>query len=515
MSIAAESRVQGQPERAHERRKHQCILVMGSTGYIGGRLVSRLLDAGFSVRCLVRQARKLESRPWIDHAKLTIIPGDAGDRAALDTALAGCSAAFYLIHSMIVAGSSYRKRDRELAEVFAHAAKDAGLTRIIYLGGLGETGAGLSDHLASRREVETTLAATGIPVTVLRAAMIIGSGSASFEILRYLVERLPIMVTPKWVSTESQPIAVQNVLHYLAGCLDQPATTGRTLDIGGADILTYREIMQEMARALGVRRRFIIPVPVLTPRLSSLWIHLVTPLSQHIARPLSEGLKNRVVCRNDDAAQLMPQPLLSVREALEEAVGAKRADGVETAWSDAGPVPGDPDWAGGHVFEDRRVIEIARSPRTVFRSVCKIGGGQGYYAADWLWRVRGWMDRLVGGPGLRRGRRNAAQVAYGEALDFWRVTGIEANRRLELRAEMKLPGEAQLSFAIEPLDSTAARCRLVQTARFKPRGLLGLVYWYAVLPLHAIVFSGMLNGICRAAETNTTGTCKPSLDPAS
>lgn len=484
------------------------VLVTGATGYIGGRLVSRLLAAGFAVRCLARDPRKLESRHWIGHANVTLVAGDASQGETLNATLDGCSAAFYLIHSMLAAGPAYRERDRELAAVFAHAARDAGLPRIIYLGGLGETGAGLSNHLASRREVEETLASTGVPLTVLRAAMIIGSGSASFEILRYLVERLPVMVTPRWVSTESQPIAIRNVLHYLVACLDQPATAGRTLDIGGSDILTYREIMQEMARGLGLRRRIIIPVPVLTPRLSSLWIHLVTPLSHRIARPLSEGLKNRVVCRNNDAVQLMPQHLLGVREAIEEALRDRQADAVETAWSDAGPVPGDPDWAGGRIYVDCREVEIEAAPECVFRALCHIGGGQGYYAADWLWRIRGWMDRLVGGPGLRRGRRHAKQVSYGEALDFWRVTGIETNRTLTLRAEMKLPGDAQLSFRIEALAATAPRCRLIQTARFKPRGLLGIAYWYAVLPLHGIVFSGMLKGIRRAAESNS-----PPLDP--
>ncbi|MFN0137901.1 MAG: SDR family oxidoreductase [Phycisphaerae bacterium] len=472
----------------------------GATGYIGGRLVPRLLDAGFHVRCLTREPRKLESRSWIARSGVSVALGDVGDRGALEQAMTGCSAAYYLVHSMMSAGTAYRQRDRELAHSFAAVARSAELPRIIYLGGLGETGDGLSDHLASRREVEAALASAGIPVTVFRADMIIGSGSASFEILRYLVERLPIMVTPRWVSTESQPIAVSNVLNYLVACMDAPGTIGRTLDIGGADILTYRDIMHEMAGALGLRRRLIIPVPVLTPRLSSLWIHLVTPLSHQIARPLAEGLRNRVVCRNDDAVRLMPQRLLTVREAIREAVSSRRADGVETAWSDAGVLPGDPDWAGGKTFLDRREVEIAAPASVVFAAVCQIGGGQGYYAADWLWRIRGWMDRLVGGPGLRRGRRRAQVVAFGEALDFWRVTGIDPNRRLELRAEMKLPGAAQLSFEIEPLDGVASRCRLVQTARFKPKGLFGLAYWYAVLPLHGIVFPGMLQGIRRAAE---------------
>lgn len=480
------------------------VLVTGATGYIGGRLVPRLLDAGFAVRCLVRDPDKLTSRPWSDHPNLTIMGGDASDGQSLRSALSGCAAAFYLIHSMIAAGKTYRQRDRELAELFAKTAREMALPRIIYLGGLGETGEGLSKHLTSRREVEASLASTGVPVTVLRAAMIIGSGSASFEILRYLVERLPVMVTPKWVSTESQPIAIDNVLHYLVRCLDTPATLGRTLDIGGADVQTYREIMQEMAAALGLRSRFIVPVPVLTPRLSSLWIHLVTPLSKHIARPLAEGLKNPVVCRNNEAHELMPQRLLGIREALDKALAARRTDDVETMWSDAGPMPGDPDWAGGQVFVDRREIEMEASPHTVFRALCKIGGGHGYYAADWLWRIRGWMDRLVGGPGLRRDRRSAEDIAYGDALDFWRVTRVETDRRLELRAEMKLPGEAELGFVVEPLAGEAPHCRLIQTARFKPRGLFGMVYWVAVLPLHKIVFSGMIQGIRREALAEET-----------
>lgn len=476
------------------------VVVTGATGYIGGRLVPRLLHAGYRVRCLVREPRKLRSRPWALNTKLEIRRCDVGDRDALVEAMTGCTAAYYLVHSMIAAGPKYRERDRLLARTFAAAAEASHLERIIYLGGLGETGDGLSEHLASRREVEAALAGGSVPVTVLRAAMIIGSGSASFEILRYLVERLPVMVTPRWVRTESQPIAVDNVLHYLVACLGQPETVGRTLDIGGADVLTYREIMQAMAEALGVRKRLIIPVPVLTPRLSSLWIHLVTPLSHRIARPLSEGLRNRVVCRNNEAARLMPQSLMTIREAIDAALGHEQSNEVETAWSDAGPIPGDPDWSGGKVFVDRRSAQIAAPKGIVFRAVCRIGGGRGYYAADWLWRVRGWMDRLAGGPGLRRGRRDPETVAYGEALDFWRVTGVEENRRLELRAEMKLPGEARLEFEIQPIQGENDSCNLIQTARFKPRGLSGLAYWYAVLPLHGIVFKGMLEGIRQAAE---------------
>jgi uncharacterized protein YbjT (DUF2867 family) len=397
---------------------------------------------------------------------------------------------------MVAAGHEYAERDRGLARAFAAAAENAGLERILYLGGLGELGAGLSEHLASRREVEALLASGRTPVTVIRAAMIIGTGSASFEILRYLVERLPVMVTPRWVATECQPIAVRNVVQYLVAALDVDETKGRTLDIGGPDVLSYRELMRIMAEERGLGRRYVLPVPVLTPRLSSLWIHLVTPISHRIARPLAEGLRNRVVCRDGEAQRLLPQTLLTVRQAIRAALDHVAQDEVETIWSMAGPVPGDPDWAGGTVFTDRREIAVEAPPEAVYAAVVRIGGGQGWYAADGLWRLRGLLDRLVGGPGLRRGRRDAEEVGYGEALDFWRVTGLEKNQRLALRAEMKLPGEALLEFEIA---GDARGARLVQTARFRPKGLLGLAYWYAILPLHAIVFEGMIQGIRQEA----------------
>ncbi len=476
----------------------QPVLVTGATGYIGGRLVPRLLESGYRVRCLVRDPRKLESRGWARHPLVEIVAGDVGDRDGLSRAMAGCGAAYYLVHSMIAVGQSYAERDRELARNFAAAAEAAGCSRIVYLGGLGETGDGLSEHLASRREVEAALAAGSVPVTVLRAAMIIGAGSASFEILRYLVERLPVMITPRWVSTECQPIAVRNVLHYLVEAIEEPETAGRTLDIGGPEVVTYRELMQTYAAAAGLRRRLILPVPVLTPRLSSLWIHLVTPLSHRIARPLAEGLRNRVVCRDDDAARLMPQRLLGIREAIEESLGSLAP---ETSWSDAGPIPGDPDWAGGTSYVHREETEVAAPAGETFRTICRIGGRNGWYGVDSLWRIRGWIDQLLGGPGLRRGRRDAEAVRYGDALDFWRVTGIEPERWLKLRAEMVVPGEAILEFNVDRIEGSAERCLLVQTARFLPRGLLGILYWYAVMPLHGVVFRRMLQGIRRAAES--------------
>jgi len=479
----------------------QTVFLTGPTGYIGGRLAPRLLERGARLRCLTRSGQKLRSRPWAGDPRVEIVEADASDEQALTQAMRGCDAAYYLIHSMMAAGPEYREHDRRLAETFSRAAAGAIVKRIVYLGGLGETGEGLSEHLRSRREVERALRAGGTPVTTLRAAMIIGSGSASFEILRYLVERLPIMITPRWVSTECQPIAVRDVLGCLSAVLDNNDTSCQTLDIGGADVLTYRQIMRVMAEERGLRRRFVIPVPVLTPRLSSLWIHLVTPLSARIARPLAEGLKNRVVCETNAAPALLGRKPLTVREAIARALGKVRDSDIETVWSDAGVMPGDPDWSGGTTFTDERTLDIDAAPERVFDAACRIGGGHGYYAADWLWRLRGMMDRLAGGPGLRRGRRDPGEVRYGESLDFWRVTAVEQGRLLELRAEMKLPGIATLSFLVEPINGE--RSRLTQTARFKPMGLLGIAYWYTVLPLHGMVFRGMLRGISRAARVSS------------
>ncbi len=473
------------------------VAIAGATGYIGGRLVPRLLDSGYAARCLVRSPGKLRDRPWSDRSGVEIRQTDLEDIDSIAENLAGCETAFYLVHSMTSAGSAYSEQDQRLASNFAAAAGKAGVGRIVYLGGLGETGPDLSRHLSSRREVEAALASTGVPVTVFRAAMIIGSGSASFEILRYLVERLPIMVTPKWVSTPCQPIAVRNVIGYLVGALAVPETVGKVFDIGGPEVLCYRDIMDVMAEELGLRHRWIIPIPVLTPRLSSYWIHLITPLSHEIAKPLAEGLKNPVICREDRITRLIPQDLFSVREAIHAALIRMAGHHVETTWSMAGKIPGDPDWAGGTVFRDVREIAVNAPDWAVFKAVCLIGGGHGWYAADWLWKVRGWIDVLFGGPGLRRGRRDSEAVGYGEALDFWRVTGFDRDRLLALRAEMKLPGEALLEFRIEKQDGQT--CALQQLALFKPRGLFGLVYWYAVMPFHGIVFAGMLRGIEREA----------------
>ena len=482
------------------------MAVAGATGYIGTRLVPRLAAAGYRVRCLARSPRKLHDRPWYSDPAIEVVQSDLDDHETLREHLHGCTAAFYLVHAMQSAGREYAARDREMAERFAAAAAAAGVGRIIYLGGLGESQQALSAHLASRREVERVLAGGPVPVTVLRAAMIIGSGSASFEILRYLTERLPVLITPRWVRTESQPIAVGNVLHYLVQCLATPETIGRTLEIGGPDVVSYETLLQVMAEERGLPRRIIIPVPVLTPFLSSLWIHLVTPVSARMARPLAEGLRNRVVVQHDTASRLMPQPLLGVRESIRIALDAEARSDVESTWSAAGPVSGDPDWAGGDVFKDSREAVIGASPDQVFDVLTRLGGRQGWFRYNRLWQLRGLLDRLAGGPGWKRGRRDPARLSWGEALDFWRVVELDRGRRLTLRAEMRLPGDAVLDFELSPtsLRDGSPATRLVQTAKFRPRGLAGLLYWYAVLPFHKPVFDGLLKGIADASTAATS-----------
>lgn len=455
----------------------------------------------------MRSPRKLEGRNWAQSPRVRIVQCDVLDTDALTRAIEGCDCAYYLIHAMESGSDDFASRDRSLAQSFANASDYAGLDRIIYLGGLGELGADLSEHLRSRREVEEILSSSNASLTAFRAAMILGSGSASFEILRYLVERLPIMITPRWVRTESQPISVVDVLGYLVDCLNVPETRDTALEIGGPRVVTYRELMDDMTKHLGLARRIVIPLPVLTPTLSSHWIGLVTPVSPSIARPLAEGLRNRVVVNDPRVETLMPRETIDPSEAIKRALDKVRTNDVITRWSAAGPIPGDPDWAGGTCFTDSRDITINASAEHVFNAVCRIGGGHGWYAADTLWRIRGFMDKVVGGPGLRRGRRDPDTIEYGETLDFWRVTDIQRPERLTLLAEMKLPGSAELSFEIHPSEADQHTQRLTMTARFRPKGLLGLVYWYSVLPFHHIVFSGMLNGIKRSAE-------QPSDDPA-
>ena len=496
--------------------KDKSILVTGGSGYIGGRLIPRLLDAGYRVKALARTPEKLTERPWGRHPQLQIVQGDVLDPASLTTAVADCSAAYYLVHSMLPGVTDFAAADRQAARNMATAAAQAGLEQIIYLSGLGETSASLSHHLRSRTEVGDCLRQGNVPVTILRAAMIIGSGSASFEILRYLVDRLPVMVTPRWVHTPCQPISVRNVLFYLIGCLEEPRTIGKTFDIGQPQVTNYCELMQIYAEEAGLRKRLIFPVPLLTTRLSSYWIHLVTPVPSTIARPLAEGLSNPVVCTESSITDLLPQELFDARRAIRLALDRIRQQQVETTWTDSGilkpaewSTDGDPNWSGGSVFVDSRELVLAATPDEVWPAVTSIGGDVGYYYADWLWKTRGLIDRLFGGVGLGRGRRSSPTLYPGDVIDFWRILAIKPNDRLLLVAEMKLPGKATLSFELSVTEQ--GNTRLQQTARFLPRGLLGLLYWYAVTPFHFFVFHGMLRGIARATgKPLTAGPTKIS-----
>lgn len=476
----------------------------GATGYVGGRLIPALLERGFHVRAMGRSLQKLRSRPWSELPHLELVEGDVFDPASLKKAVSGCKSAYYLVHSMLPGQKDFKRADREAAQNMREAAAEANLDEIIYLSGLGEDDPDLSEHLKSRSEVAEVLRKGPVPVTVLRAAMIMGSGSASFEILRYLVDRLPVMITPKWLATPNQPIAIRNVIEYLVGCLEHVETRGETYDIGGAEVLTYRKLMRIYADEAGLPRRLVIPVPVLTPRLSSYWIHLVTPVPSSIARPLAEGLKNPVVCKDNRIKEIIPQKLLTPREAMRLALNLTQSGTIQTHWTDAGTMPpveavyaGDPGWSGGTVLRDHRERRTLASAESVWKIITAIGGNNGWYYATWLWRIRGFLDKLFGGVGLRRGRRSSTDLLLGDALDFWRVLRVKKNQHLVLLAEMKLPGRATLEFKVK---QRGDKTQVTQTASFKPRGLWGIVYWFMLLPFHFFIFNGMLRQIILKAE---------------
>jgi len=479
-------------------------LVTGATGYIGGRLVPELLAAGHRVRVMSRSPERLRDHPWA--GQVEVVRADAGDAAEVARAVAGADVVYYLVHAL-GGGPSFEDTDRRTAGVMADAAREAGVGRLVYLSGLEPDGEELSPHLRSRSEVAQILLRSGVPTVVLRAAVVLGSGSASFEMLRYLTERLPAMVTPSWVQSRIQPIAVRDVLRYLVGCATLPAEVHRSFDIGGPDVMTYEQMMQRYAQVAGLPKRRIVPVPVLTPSLSSHWVGVVTPVPAAIARPLVESLRNRVVCREHDIARWIPDPpegLLGFDAAVGLALQRVKEAAVETRWSSASvpgapsdPLPTDPDWAGGSLYVDERVRETAAPPAALWRVVEGIGGDAGWYSFPLAWEVRGLLDRLVGGVGLRRGRRNPRLLYVGDALDFWRVEEVEEGQLLRLRAEMRLPGLAWLEFHVEQQEGGT---RLRQKATFHPRGLLGHVYWWAIAPFHGIVFGGMVRGIARTAE---------------
>ena len=468
------------------------ILITGATGYVGGRLVPRLLAAGHVVRCMVRDPARLQGRPWIN--QVDVVAGDVSDAATLAPALADVDAAYYLVHSM-GGGHDFQARDAQAARAFGDAARAAGVQRLLYLGALGDPDSNLSEHLRSRQQTGEALREAGVPVTEFRAAVIVGAGSLSFEMIRYLTERVPIMVCPRWVYTRIQPIAIRNVLDYLVAALDVPDSAGRIIEIGGADVITYGEMMTGYARLRGLRRA-LVAVPVLSPRLSSYWVHLVTPIPATIVRPLIEGLRNEVVVRERLAETLFPdiQPM-GYDEAVTAALARLDAGAVETAWTDAlassqGDVP--PvvmTTQDGMVIEHRQVL-VDAPPARVFKAFTALGGQNGWLYMNWTWKVRGGLDRLAGGVGMRRGRRHPEDVRVGDALDFWRVEAVEPDALLLLRAEMKVPGRAWLQF--QAREQEGGRTLVSQTAFFAPRGLWGLVYWYALYPVHQLIFSGMI-----------------------
>ena len=481
------------------------VLVTGATGYVGGRLAPRLLDEGHQVRVMTRSAQRLRDVPWARRTE--VVQADALDAATLPAALDGIEVAYYLIHS-IDTGDAFSDTDRRAARTFAAAARDAGVRRIVYLGGMQQHGSQMSDHLSSRAEVGDILIESGVPTAVLQAAVIVGSGSASFEMLRYLTERLPAMITPRWVHTRIQPIAIRDVLRYLVACAGLPPDVSRRFDIAGPDVLTYVQMMQRYAQVAGLRRRWIVPVPVLSPRLSSHWVNLVTPVPGRIARPLVESLTTEVVAQEHDIASYVPDPpegLIGFDESVRLALVKIRAADVETRWADAtwpgapsDPFPTDPEGSGGSLYVDRREATVAAPTDRVWRVVSGIGGERGWYSSPFLWRVRGLLDRLVGGVGLRRGRRDPSEIRVGESLDFWRVEEVEPGRLLRLRAEMRVPGLAWLELVVAPADGD--RSTYTQRALFHPHGLLGHLYWWSVAPFHGLVFGGMIRNIVEAAE---------------
>ncbi len=472
------------------------VLVTGASGYVGGRLVPELLGDGYSVRCVVRDPRKLDQAPWRSH--VDVVRADIGGDLA--EAMDGIDVAVYLVHS-IGEGPDWVARERAVAENFRCAAERSGVRRIVYLGGLGEDDSNLSDHLRSRHEVGKVLAGGSIEVVELRAAVVIGSGSASFEMLRYLTEVLPVMVTPKWVHTLCQPISIRDVLRYLVSAIGQPGRLTGILEIGGPDVVSYAQMMAIYAQQAGLTKRRLIPVPVLTPRLSSLWVGLVTPVPAQLARPLVDSLVNSVVVTDRRAETLFPFERVPLAEAIHRAIGRTAVGDVPTKFDDASsPVwqswATDPGWTGGTELTDVRTVVVTTDVHHTWQAVCRVGGERGWYRGEILWKARGLLDQIAGGPGLRRGRRHPDHLKVGEPVDFWRVENLDVDRLLVLHAEMRLPGEAWLEWSMEPSGSGT---RLVQTARFRPRGLLGRLYWYAVAPFHRLVFPGLLNGIAQDA----------------
>ena len=491
----------GLPLLKAKNGKPALCVVTGATGYIGGRLIPELLSHGYRVRVFARNIARLKDHPWIDQVEL--VEGDAFDEESVEKALKGADVAYYLMHSLMEK-ESFEDREQAMAHVFGEAAVKTKLSRIVYLGGIVPPNAELSPHMSARMNTGQILQSYGVPTIELRAGIVIGSGSASFEMLRYLTERLPFMITPKWLNIRIQPIAVRDVLRYLVGSASIDKKVSGSFDIGGPDVFSYKTMMQKYAEAAGLRKRIIVPVPVMTPKLSSGWVGLVTPVPYTLAKRLVASLKNEVVAADDRIRKLIPDPkggLTSFKKAVELALVRIKDRRVETRWSDASipwtpsePLPTDPDWAGGSLYKDVRVRTTRDSIDKVWARVEAIGGDNGYSTATWAWELRGLADKVTGGVGLRRGRRDPNHLQVGDALDFWRVEKLDRLKTLRLRAEMKMPGLAWLEFKLEPTDDGKGT-KVTQTATYAPKGLLGHLYWWSVWPMHGIVFPSMIKQI--------------------
>ena len=476
------------------------ILVTGATGYVGGRLVPRLLEAGYRVRCLVRDIERLRGHPWLD--KVEVVQGNALERGSLTAAMQGVSAAYYLIHGM-QGGKVFAERDLQAARNFTAVADETGVQRIIYLGELVDPTANLSPYLRARHETGYILRQGRVPVTEFRVGMIVGSGSILFEMIRYLAERELVFICPRWFFSLAQPMAIRDVLAYLVSALETPESVGKLIEIGGATRLRYADMLRGYARERGLKR-LLIPTPVNAPRLSAYWVHMVTPVHWRVVLPLIEGLHAESIIHDDLARQIFPHiHPLDYQTALHLALGRLQSDSVETSWSDAlvtsaGDVqPYKFSQQEGMMIERRQVL-VNLPPETVFKAYSGLGGERGWLYLNWTWVIRGWMDKLVGGVGLRRGRRHPDEIWMGEALDFWRVDAVEPPHLLRLRAEMKVPGKAWLQFLSEPTENN--KTLLSQTAYFAPKGLSGFLYWYSLYPLHAMIFSGLIRKIGLRAQ---------------
>ncbi|MDP4589266.1 MAG: SDR family oxidoreductase [Candidatus Nanopelagicales bacterium] len=481
----------------------QRCLVTGATGYIGGRLIPRLLEEGVTVRVLVRHPERIAQHPWYNQVE--IVSGDADDPKICEAALKDVDVAYYLIHAIGSAGD-LEKNERHTATVFSEAAKSNNVERIIYLGGL-QNDPKLSPHLRSRAEVGNIFLGSGVPTISFGAAVIIGSGSLSFEMLRYLTEILPAMITPRWVRTKIQPIAIRDVLRYLVEARNLPEGINRTFDIGGPDIMTYQKMMQGYARVAGLRKRLILPINILSPGLSARWIGLVTPVPKKIARPLVDSLKTEVICAEYDIKQYIPDPpegLLGFEDSVAIALTRIREANVTSRWSSASrpgepsePLPTDPEWAGGSLYTDDRYVPSSSTSESLWKIIEGIGGQNGWYSFPLAWETRGLIDRFFGGPGIRRGRRDPHRLLAGEIVDFWRVEECIPGDLLRLRAEMHMPGLAWLELRVEQND--AGETLYHQRAIYHPKGLAGHMYWWSVWPFHGFVFGSMTRNITKAA----------------